>query len=312
LRIVETKDCNPEELLISEVNSGIFAVDLAFLKPAVEGLTNDNAQREFYLTDIVSRAVGEGQQVVAFPLGDPREAAGVNNLSDLHFVNSTLANRQIASLQSEGVHFVDPVSTFIDPQVTIAPGAKIGPNVQLRGETTIASDVVIEGSALLIDAKVAAQAEIRFGSRVEGAVIGEAASVGPFAHLRPGTTLGKHVRVGNFVEIKNSQLANGAKASHLSYLGDATIGAETNIGAGTITCNYDGYRKSKTEIGGGVFVGSNSCLVAPVNVGAGALIAAGSVITRDVPEDALALARAEQITKPGWAKKRREALDKRM
>jgi bifunctional UDP-N-acetylglucosamine pyrophosphorylase/glucosamine-1-phosphate N-acetyltransferase len=311
LRIVEAKDCNPEELLISEVNSGIFAVDSAFLKPAVEGLTNDNAQKEYYLTDIVSKAVGEGQRVVAFPLGDPREAAGVNNLQDLHFVNSTLASRQIAGMQSEGVHFIDPDSIFIDPQVTIAPGAKIGPNVQLRGETTIASNVVIEGSALLIDAKVASQAEIRLGSRVEGAVIGEATSVGPFAHVRPGTTLGSHVRIGNFVEIKNSQLADGAKASHLTYLGDASVGAETNIGAGTITCNYDGFNKSKTEIGSGVFVGSNSCLVAPVKVGTGSLVAAGSVITKDVPEDALALARAEQVNKPGWAKKRRDALSKR-
>lgn len=311
VRITEAKDCNPEELLISEVNSGVYAVDSAFLKPAVEGLTNENAQKEYYLTDIVSKAVVEGQRVAAFPLGDPREAAGVNNLADLHFVNSVLADRQIASLQAAGVHFIDPRSIAIDPQVTVEPGATVGPNVQLRGRTTIASGAVIEGASLLIDTEVHAGAEVRLGSRIEGAIIGEGATVGPCAHVRPGSVLGKQVRIGNFVEVKNATLADGAKASHLTYLGDCTVGADSNIGAGTITCNYDGYKKSKTTIGRGVFVGSNSCLVAPVTLGDGSLVAAGSVVTQDVPSDALALGRAEQTIKSGWAKKRRDALEKR-
>lgn len=309
-RITEAKDCNPEELLISEVNSGIYAVDSAFLKPALESLTNDNAQREYYLTDIVEKASKEGQRVTAFPLGDAREAAGVNTRSDLHFIDSILAERHIIRLQESGVRFVDPSSCWIDSGVEIAPGALIGPSVQLRGKTKIAKDVVIEGSSLLIDAELDCGVEVRLGSRIEGAKVGERTTVGPSAHLRPGTVLGKETRVGNFVEVKNAKLADGAKASHLTYLGDCEVGEDANIGAGTITCNYDGYKKSRTEIGRGVFVGSNSCLVAPLKIGAGALIAAGSVITRDVPEDALALGRAEQNLKPGWAKRRRETLSK--
>jgi len=311
LRITEAKDCNPEELLISEANSGVYAVDSAFLKPAIESLTNNNAQKEYYLTDIVAKATQEGQTVCAFPLGDAREAAGVNTFADLAFVNSILAARQIDALQATGVLFDDPVSCSIDHSVTIEAGARIGPQVQLKGTTHIGPEVNLEGSSLLIDATVRKGAEVRLGCRIEGAVIGESATVGPFAHLRPGTNVGSHCRVGNFVETKNASLATGAKASHLTYLGDCTIGEESNIGAGTITCNYDGYKKSKTVLGKGVFIGSNSCLVAPVTIGDGALIAAGSVITKDVPADALALGRAEQTHKTGWAKARREALDKR-
>jgi bifunctional UDP-N-acetylglucosamine pyrophosphorylase/glucosamine-1-phosphate N-acetyltransferase len=310
LRITEAKDCNPEELLISEVNSGVYLVDSAFLKPALESLENNNAQKEYYLTDIVEKAVKEGQRVTAFPLGDPREAAGVNNATDLHFVNSVLADRQISALQAAGVHFVDPRSCEIDSAVTIAPGAKIGPAVQLRGKTTIGAGVVIEGSSMLVDTLAHDRAQIRFGCRIEGATIGAEATVGPFAHVRPGTVLGKHVRIGNFVEVKNAHMADGAKASHLSYLGDCSVGEESNIGAGTITCNYDGYKKSETKIGRRVFVGSNSCLVAPVKLGDGALVAAGSVVTKDVPADALALGRATQINKDDWARRRREALEK--
>jgi bifunctional UDP-N-acetylglucosamine pyrophosphorylase/glucosamine-1-phosphate N-acetyltransferase len=310
-RITEAKDCNPEELLIAEVNSGIYAVDSAFLKPAIESLTNDNAQREYYLTDIVAKAAKEGQRVTAFPLGDAREAAGVNTKRDLDFINSVLVEREIAKLQDSGVNFVDPATCWIGPEVEIEPGALIGPATQLKGRTKISKNAIIEGSALLIDAQIGESAEVRFGSRIEGAAVGEGTTVGPCAHLRPGTVLGKNARVGNFVEVKNAVLADGAKASHLTYLGDCEVGEDANIGAGTITCNYDGYKKSRTEIGRGVFVGSNSCLVAPVKIGEGALIAAGSVITRDVPQDALALGRAEQSLKEGWAKRRRERLQGR-
>lgn len=309
-RITEAKDCNPEELLIAEVNSGVYLVDSAFLKPAVESLEDNNAQKEYYLTDIVEKAVKEGQRVAAFPLGDPREAAGVNNLADLHFVNSVLAARQIAELQAAGVYFVDPRSCEIDASVTIASGARIGPGVQLRGKTAIGAGVVVEGSSLIIDTLVHDRAQIRLGSRVEGATIGEETTVGPCAHVRPGTVIGKHVRIGNFVELKNAHLADGAKASHLTYLGDCSVGESANIGAGTIICNYDGYKKSKTTIGRDVFVGSNSCLVAPVKLGDGSLVAAGSVVTQDVPGDALALGRAPQVNKEGWARRRREALKK--
>jgi bifunctional UDP-N-acetylglucosamine pyrophosphorylase/glucosamine-1-phosphate N-acetyltransferase len=311
LRITEAKDCNPEELLIAEANSGVYAVDSSFLKPAIESLSNSNAQKEYYLTDIVAKATKEGQSVCAFPLGDAREAAGVNTLSDLSFVNSVLAQRQMYALQGSGVLFDDPSSCTIDPSVTIEPSARIGPHVQLKGTTRIGANAVLEGSSLIIDSAIHTGASVRLGCRVEGSIIGEDTSVGPFAHLRPGTNLGADCRVGNFVETKNAHLADGAKASHLTYLGDCSVGKDSNIGAGTITCNYDGYKKSKTTIGQGVFIGSNSCLVAPLTIGDGALVGAGSVITKDVPADALALGRAEQTEKLGWAKARRDLLEKR-
>lgn len=310
LKITEAKDCSPEELLIQEVNSGLYAVDSAFLKPAIESLENNNAQKEYYLTDIVEKATKEGQTVSAFLLGDAREAAGVNNHADLAFVNTVLAQRHIESLQSNGVVFDDPSSCILDASVSIQPGARIGPQVQLRGATSIAEGAILEGSSLIIDSTIGKRAHVKLGSRIEGSSLGEEASVGPFANVRPGTKLGAHVRVGNFVEVKNATMHDGAKASHLTYLGDCTVGKETNIGAGTITCNYDGYNKSKTTIGKEVFIGSNSCLVAPVTIGDGALVAAGSVITRDVPSDALALGRARQENKDGWAKKRRDSLEK--
>jgi bifunctional UDP-N-acetylglucosamine pyrophosphorylase/glucosamine-1-phosphate N-acetyltransferase len=209
------------------------------------------------------------------------------------------------------VIFDNPGSCSIDAGVEVEAGARIGPNVQLRGKTSIRANVVIEGSSLIINSSVAVGAHVRLASRIEDAVIGEGASVGPCAHVRPGTKLGAHVRIGNFVEVKNSTFADGAKASHLTYIGDSTVGRDTNIGAGTITCNYDGYSKHKTAIGDGVFIGSNSCLVAPLEIGDGALVAAGSVITQNVPADSLGLGRAQQTVKPGWAKKRRALLDKK-
>ena len=308
-RITEAKDCNPEEALISEVNSGFYAVDSAFLKPAVESLTNSNAQGEYYLTDIVEKAAKEGQTVTAFPLADATEAAGVNTPYELALVNEVLAQRQIKKLQLEGVSFLDPKSCFIDAGVTIAPGAHIGPNVQLRGSTRIASGAVIEGTAIIKNSTIAEQAVIKLGSHVENSSIGKDSSVGPFAHVRPGSNVGEHCRIGNFVETKNATLHDGAKASHLTYLGDCVVGKDSNIGAGTITCNYDGYNKAKTTIGAGVFIGSNSALVAPVKIGDGALVAAGSVITRDVPADALGLGRARQENKEAWAKQRRKSLE---
>lgn len=309
LRITEAKDCTPEELLTSEVNSGVFAVDSSFLKPAVEALEPNNAQGEYYLTDIVEKAAKEGQTVAAFPLGNAEEAAGVNNLAELHFVNEVLKRRHVTKLREDGVIFDDPASCLLDATVSVEPGAHIGPNVQLRGTTSIGAGAIIEGTSLIIDSQIAPGALIKLGSRIEGASIGELSTVGPFANVRPGTVLGREVRVGNFVETKNTTMRDGAKASHLTYLGDCTVGEHANIGAGTITCNYDGYRKAETLIGKGAFIGSNSALVAPVAIGEGAVVAAGSVITRDVPKDALGVARARQENKDGWAQLRREQLE---
>lgn len=309
LRITEARDCSPEEALVTEANSGFYAVDSSFLKPAVESLTNNNAQGEYYLTDIVQKASKEGQTVAAFALPDATEAAGVNSPRDLALVNEVLMRRQIEKLQGEGVVFVDPKSCFLDSSVSIGRGASIGPNVQLRGSSTIGEGVIIEGTAIIKDSSIASNAAIKLGCHIEGAVVGRETSVGPFANVRPGTNLGAHVRVGNFVETKNATLHDGAKASHLSYLGDCSVGKDTNIGAGTITCNYDGYQKASTTIGEKVFIGSNSALVAPVTIGDGALIAAGSVVTRDVPPEALGIARAKQENKEGWERERRKALE---
>lgn len=309
LRITEAKDCSPEELLTREVNSGVFAVDSSFLKPAIDSLEPNNAQGEYYLTDIVEKATKEGQTVASFPLGNAEEAAGVNTPAELHFVNDVLKRRHVAKLRESGVIFDDPASCILDAAVTIEAGAHIGPNVQLRGKTSVGAGAIIEGTSLIIDSHVAPGALIKLGSRVEGSSIGELSTVGPFANVRPGTVLGKEVRVGNFVETKNTTMRDGAKASHLTYLGDCTVGEHANIGAGTITCNYDGYHKAETSIGKGAFIGSNSALVAPVAVGEGAVVAAGSVITRDVPKDALGVARARQDNKEGWAKARRETLE---
>lgn len=311
LRITEAKDCSVEESLIDEVNSGVYAVDSAFLSPAVTGLENNNAQKEYYLTDIVEKAAKEGQRVEAFLLPDAQEAGGVNNPAELQAVNRILERRQIATLVQTGVIMDDPNSLFIDADVKVASGARLGPNIQLRGTTEIGSGAYLEGTQVIIDSKIGNDTIIKLGSRIESAIVGDRTSVGPFAHLRPGTTLGEECRIGNFVETKNANLSNGAKASHLTYLGDCTVGTESNIGAGTITCNYDGYNKSKTTIGAGVFVGSNSSLVAPITIGDGALIAAGSTITKSVPGDALALGRATQEIKEGWAGRRRKLLSER-
>ena len=310
LRITEARDCNPEELLIREVNSGVYAVDSSFLKPAIEALVPNNSQGEYYLTDIVEKAAKEGQTVNAFPLGNIEEAAGVNNPAELHYVNEVLKRRHVTALREHVVIFDAPDTCLIDSAVEIEAGAHIGPNVQLRGKTSIGAGAIIEGTSLIIDSVVAPGVLIKLGSRIEGASIGELSTVGPFANVRPGTVLGKDVRVGNFVETKNTTMHDGAKASHLTYLGDCTVHEHANIGAGTITCNYDGHKKSKTSIGKDAFIGSNSSLVAPVSIGDGAIVAAGSVITRDVPKDALGVGRARQDNKDGWAKSRRALLEK--
>jgi bifunctional UDP-N-acetylglucosamine pyrophosphorylase/glucosamine-1-phosphate N-acetyltransferase len=303
LRITENKDCNPEERLVSEVNSGVYAVDSSFLKPAIDSLTNENAQNEYYLTDIVQKATSEGQSVAAFSLGDPTEAAGVNTNTDLSYVNSILAQRHLRELEESGVIFDAIETCTIEPSVTIQSGARIGPGVHLAGVTTIESGVFCEGYSRIQDTTIDKGAEVRLGCRIESASIGARATVGPFAHIRPGTFLAADVRIGNFVETKNAILDEGAKASHLSYLGDCVVGKNSNIGAGTITCNYDGQKKSQTSIGEGVFVGSNSALVAPVTIKSGALVGAGSVITKNVPENALALGRARQENRENWLKK---------
>ena len=304
LKIAEAGEPASWEAGPKEYNSGVMAVDSAFLEPAVRSLTADGVQHEYRLTDIVEKASSEGQTVVAFDAADPEELRNVNDQYDLTLLNRTLNTRRVRRFILSGVKIPDPSSVYLDPAVSIAPGASIGPSVQLRGATTIEKDAVIEGACLLQDVAVREGALIRLGVCAHKATIGPRAKIGPFAHLREGTILGEEVRVGNFVETKKAVLANGVKASHLTYLGDTTVGENTNVGAGTITCNYDGCEKYETEIGRNVFIGSNSALVAPVVIEDGATVGAGSVITKRVKKDSLALTRPPQITKENWSRTR--------
>ena len=232
---------------------------------------------------------------------------GVNDLFDLMTVNKIIMNEKINSLIASGVTFIDTTSVFIEQAVSIGAGSVIGPNVQIKGKTTIGSGVIIEGTALIIDSDIAENCTIKIGARIEGSSFASGVSVGPFVNIRPETQLKSGVKIGNFVETKKSTLNENVKVSHLSYVGDASVGKDTNIGAGTITCNYDGYKKSKTTIGERVFIGSNSSLVAPVTIASDTTIGAGSVITKSVSEGSLALTRADQKEIKGWTHKKRGA-----
>lgn len=307
LGIKEEKDCSNVEKNITEVNSGIYAVDAAFLRKALETLEPKNAQRELYLTDIVGKAVAEGQHVVAVISENESEFLGVNDHKQLAEVQRMAMNKKIELLLENGVRITNPDSVYIEDAVEVGSGTVLGPNVQILGKSKIGKNVTVEGSAYILDTTIEDGSIIKFSVRTEGAFIGKNSSVGPFAHLRPEARLESDVKVGNFVEIKKSTLKAGAKASHLTYLGDAEVGKDANVGAGTITCNYDGYKKSKTVIGDGAFIGSNTSLVAPVTVGTGAVVGAGSVITKEVPADSLAVERSEQREISGWAKRRRDS-----
>jgi bifunctional UDP-N-acetylglucosamine pyrophosphorylase/glucosamine-1-phosphate N-acetyltransferase len=310
-KIVEAKDATEEELLCNEINSGIYAIDSAFLGPALSELNNDNAQGEFYLTDVIERAVKEGQTVSAYLIDDIEEVQGVNTPADLTMVLAALKKRRVQELLASGVIIDDPQTTYVDAGVEIEAGVRLGPQVQLLGRTKLKSGVVIEGNAFLKDTVVGEGTVLKYCVRLEEATVGKSCMIGPFAQLRPKSELADDIKIGNFVETKNTRMATGAKANHLSYIGDADVGEGVNIGAGTITANYDGYKKSSTVIGAGASTGSNSVLVAPVTIGEGAYVGAGSVITKNVDKDALALCRAQQRTVPGWARKRREKMGKK-
>jgi bifunctional UDP-N-acetylglucosamine pyrophosphorylase/glucosamine-1-phosphate N-acetyltransferase len=303
LKIVELRDCNDSERLIDELNSGVMIVDAAFLIPALNELQNNNSQKEYYLTDVVGRAVTEGQRVSTVTILDDAEVQGVNTVNDLDLVERSLMRSRIAELQSCGARFLDPEQAYVGPAVQIGKGSHVGLGVELRGNTVIGERVTIEGYARIENCEIGNESIVKWCTRAEGAKLAERCAVGPFANLRPGTELSADVKVGNFVETKNAKLGHDSKASHLTYLGDAVIGADVNIGAGTITCNYDGKNKFQTTIHDGVFIGSNTALVAPVVVGARATVGAGSVITKDVSEDALAVARGRQVEKRGWKRK---------
>lgn len=304
-RIVEAKDASDEEKRIDEVNAGIYVFEGAHLFDNLRNLSPDNAQKEYYLTDLLAVVRNGGHRVGAVVADDPVEALGVNSRADLAQVENEIQRRVIARLMAEGVTFRNPSTVVIDSTVTIGADTVVYPFVTLEGNTHIGSDCVIEPGVHLVNVTVGNDVHLKTGTVAEDAVIEDQAAVGPYAHLRPGTKLGRKTKVGNFVETKQAVFGDGAKASHLSYIGDAEVGAEVNIGAGTITCNYDGKRKHKTIIEDGAFIGSDSQLVAPIRIGRGAYVGAGSTITKDVPADALALSRTPQRVIEGWANRKK-------
>lgn len=302
-RIVEEKDASEAEKRVGEVNAGLYCVEGAFLWEALARVGSANAQREFYLTDLVAlAAAGPGVVAVEVPA---LEAAGVNDREELARAGRALTARFASELMRSGVTIEDPARFDVDEGVTVGPDTVIEPGVRLRGRTRVGAGCRIGQGSILADAVVEDGATVKPYSVVEEAVIGPRAIVGPFSRLRPGTELGEEVHVGNFVETKKARLGKGAKANHLTYLGDAVIGAGTNVGAGTITCNYDGEHKHQTRIGERAFIGSDTTLVAPVSVGDGAYVGAGSCVTDDVPAGALAIGRGRQVTKEGWVAARK-------
>ena len=304
---MEDRDATAEERRIGEVNAGIYCFDVPMLFRALRATRPDNAQGEFYLPDTLSILREDGRKVAAIHHDDPWEVLGVNSRAELARVTDLINRRIIEGWMDRGVTVIDPARTCIGPDVKIGRDTVLYPNLHLEGRTVIGEDCVLHPGCFLRDTRVDDGAVLLPYCVAQDSRIGPRARVGPFAHLRPGTELGPEVRIGNFVELKKARLGHGTKANHLSYLGDTEIGADCNIGAGTITCNYDGVSKHKTTIENGVFVGSDSQLVAPVTVRRGAYIGSGSTIVEDVPAGALALGRARQRNILGWVgRKRRE------
>lgn len=292
-RIVEYKDASAEERAIGFVNSGVLAVSAELLFDLLNEVTNDNANGEYYLTDVIGLARARGLKAVAVE-GDAEEVLGVNSRADLADAEACWQTRRRAELMRDGVTMTAPETVFLSHDTEIEPDVVVEPNVVFGPGVTVKSG-----------------AQIHAFSHLEGCLVHGSAVIGPYARLRPGAEIGNGAKIGNFVEVKKSVFGTGAKANHLSYIGDAIVGDGANIGAGTITCNYDGFGKHKTHIGVGAFIGSNSSLVAPVRIGSGAYTGSGGVITDDVPDDALALGRVKQVNKDGWAARFRAAMVKR-
>ncbi|KIH75902.1 UDP-N-acetylglucosamine pyrophosphorylase /glucosamine-1-phosphate N-acetyltransferase [Geoalkalibacter ferrihydriticus] len=306
LRIVEEKDASQKEKLIREINTGLYVFAAPFVFEALRGVGRDNAQNEYYLTDVLAAARAAGKKVRALSVSDPAEAMGINDRAQLAEAARIMRERINLEHMLAGVSLVDPQNTYIDAGVDIAPDTLIHPNVHLRGATRIGTGCEIEPGAVISDCILGEGVHVKAGTVMSEAHIGDACTLGPMAHLRPGTVLKGGNKLGNFVETKKAVLDEKAQASHLTYLGDAEVGRNVNIGCGTITCNYDGVNKHKTIIEDDVFVGSDTQFVAPVRIGRGSLIGAGSTITKDVPPGALALSRAEQKTIEGWADRKRK------
>ena len=303
-RIVEERDARPEQLAVREINAGIYAFDAALLREALGKLSTDNEQGEEYLTDVFGLLAAVGHAVGVFVAGDPDETLGCNDRAELASLRARLRDRVNTAWMRAGVSILDPSTTWIDVTVALSPDVEIDQNSQLLGSTSVGAGAIIGPDSTLIDTVVGAGAVVLRTHSI-GAQIGPDATVGPFSFLRPGTRLGRKAKVGGFVETKNAEVGDGAKVPHLSYVGDATIGAKANIGAGTIFANYDGVHKHHTTVGEAAFVGSDTVLIAPVVVGPGAYVAAGSAISGTVPAGALGVTRAPQRNVEGWTARRR-------
>ncbi len=308
--IVEQKSLRPDQLTTPEINSGIYCFETKALFDKLDSLSTDNAHGEFYLTDVAAMLVANGERVVAVQAESVNEVLGANTIAEMMHLDAAMRMETANRLMAQGVTIFRPETCVIDAAVSVGSDTVIEPYVQLLGATTIGTECRIRSYSVIQQSTLGNGVTVRNGCILDSAEVGDDAILGPYAHLRPESRIGEGAHVGNFVETKKVTLGKGSKANHLNYLGDAVIGAGVNIGAGAITCNYDGVHKHQTTIGDGVFVGSDSTLVAPVTLGAGAYVAAGSCITEDVPEGALALGRSRQTTKPGWATAKRAALKK--
>ncbi len=304
--IVEQKAASPEQLAVREINSGIYCFSGDLVWKYLEQVQPNKASGEIYLTDVVELFRNGGHAVYPLLLDDPTEVLGINTRADLAQVDAAFRMRKARQLMLDGVTIEKPETVAIDMSVRIGMDSVIEPFARILGRTVIGEDCRIGACSIVRDSELADRVEVRPFTMIDSCRIEQEARVGPYSRLRMNAHVKAGALVGNFVELKNTELGEGAKSQHLAYLGDATIGGGANIGAGTITCNYDGQRKHRTKIGDGAFVGSNATLVAPVEIGAGGYIAAGSVVTDPVPPDALALGRARQVVKEGWAKKRRQ------
>lgn len=303
--IVEKKDASEQQLLIKEVNAGFYFVNLSVLRSALKGLSNENKANEFYLTDLVSYCRRNGHLVSTFEIAS-EEGLGINTQAELADVTTVMRRRVNAWWMAQGVQMYDPGTTWIDSDAQLSANVKLEPGVMIRGRSKIHQRVEIGAHSIIEDSEILEDAKVEPFSHIREASVGPRSTIGPFARLRPGSVLDRAVHIGNFVEVKKSHLKEGVKAGHLTYLGDTVIGRESNIGAGTITCNYDGIQKHETTIGDRVFIGSNTSLVAPVSIGSGAIVGAGSVITKEVSNDALAVERSDQREIPGGAARFRE------
>lgn len=301
-RIVEHKDCTPEEAKVREINTGTYCFDNRKLFAALSKVTNQNAQGEYYLTDVIGLLKNAGEVVQGYCTEDTAEAIGVNDRVALAEAERFMRERINRGHLLNGVTLIDPASTYIEAGVQIGSDTVIYPGTVLRGTTVIGEDCVIGPAADMTNTVAHNGVTVKYSVAVD-AVIGEGSSVGPYANLRPGSRLGRDCKIGDFVELKNATLDDGSKVSHLSYVGDAKVGKDVNIGCGAITVNYDGFNKAVTEIGDGAFIGSNVNLIAPVKIGDGAYVVAGTTVTQDVPEGDLAIGRERQVNKPGYAEK---------